>query len=239
MTTPEALVDELASKRKKTDTSRPLGITEKKEIAKIIDADFALLTGDIKQYAAELTRQRTQEVETEFADRAAETDVYRLRWEEMRTRWRAEYDTFRAACREDNLIIKSEDRYGSNRDILSTSPIAFEIRGRAEALSEIKNEVDHVIKRAMHALEKKRMEAQRNLLMHGGLPQAAQDLLGAMPDPREVLLAAMDNQPRLLALTQQQQRGHVVVGDGEVIEGLVIHDAEDMADRGGRVIEVP
>lgn len=230
--TPETLAEELARRVDDKAKTRVLGITEKKQLAKLIDSDYDLLKADVVQYGAELTRQRTIEVNAQYADKEMLTEPFRMEWNTLRERWRTEYVAFLERCRAEGLTAKAAGGgYGS--ELFSAKAAVFEIPGREHAIKEVANEVKHTLDRARHALEKKRMESQRNLLTHGGLPPEARELLAAMPDPREVLLAAMQQAPGLLALTQAARapQVHIINEDNDVVEGLVIHEEQNFGDR--------
>jgi hypothetical protein len=208
--------------------TKALGITEKKQIEKLINADYDLLIKDLTQYKVELVRQRTVEVNTQFAELDGIAAGLHEEWVAMKERFQTEFGEWKQRCLQAGITVgESRRSYGSG--LLDMPRPDYKITGKERALREIEDDVNIVISRAKHALDKKRSEAIRALIMHGGIPEEARALIGSLPDPKETILEAMQQTPRLLALTQGRQAPVVQQEQqpGEDIIGLVVHDQTD------------
>jgi hypothetical protein len=220
----------------KEKAQKSMGPMEKRALEKLVNADYEVLAREMTQYAAELTRARHREIEAEFANRGEDVAQFNAEWDALRHRWQDEFREFQSRVRDAGLTIRpNRDGYG-NRELFSTTSAVFDIPGKSTALDNIKRDVDLQMARAKTALERKRVETNRAILI-AGLAEEATALLTKMPDPRELVVQALqESQNPRLALTLGIAPPAVPEAaqdqDGEVIEGLVLHDAENMADRG-------
>lgn len=213
-----------------------MGITEKRQLEKLVVQDYDVLGKEMDQYTAELIRTRQQEINEEFANRQGDIEDLTREWDELRARWQAEYRDFCTRVRERGLGIGA-DRYNGGRDLLSTGHASFTVPGKQQALDDVERDVKIQMRRAKTALERKKVETIRQILV-AGLAEEATKLLTSMPDPRELVVQAMrDSQNPRLALTlgipaaAPEAAPAPAQGDGEIVEGLVVNDAENMADR--------
>lgn len=228
---PEKIAEEAAAKApSRAPKAKVLGITEKKQIEKYINSDYDLLIADLNQYKTELVRAKTLEVNEQYANMEDTARQFQEEWARMRQRFADEVAEFRGRVREAGMNASTR---GFGRDsMVTTSAVDFEITGKNEALKQVESEVRYVIERARHALERKRGETLRALIMSGGVPDEAKQLVASLPTAQEVLLAAMQERPGsmrlLLGAAMQEQQGQVVIQqDGDTVEGLVIHDETD------------
>lgn len=228
--TPEQVAEEAAAKAPdRTVKQKALTVTEKKQIEKLINADFDLLIQDLAQYKREIIRAKTLEVNAKYADREEGINVLTEEWRLLRERMNAMVHDFRESIRERGYTISTR---GFGRDMYSANPVTFDINGKDQELRQIEEEAGHIIARAKHALERKRSDAIRNLLMSGGVPEEARQIMGNMPTAQDTILEALNQNPgqslRLLGAAVQQQQAQVrVQQDGDTIEGLVVHDETD------------
>jgi molecular chaperone GrpE (heat shock protein) len=227
-TDPEKIAENAASKAPDRTRTKPLGITEKKQIEKYINSDYDLLIADLKQYRTELVRARTMEINEQFAAVEGQANAVMEAWVEVRDQCREAFRAWQDNATQQGFTIK-RDRFNN---LLEMNRPAITIEGKERALREVEQEVDYVISRAKHALERKRGETLRALIMSGGVPEEAKALVEGLPSAQDVLLAAMQERPGatrlLLGAAMQQQQGQVIVQqDEDTVEGLVIHDATD------------
>lgn len=230
-TDPEKIAEAAASKAPDRTRTKPLGITEKKQIEKYINSDYDLLIADLKQYKTELVRARTMEINEQFAQAEAQTTATMDAWATMRDQCLTAFRAWKEEAENQGFTVK-RDRYGSSNSLIDINRPVLSIEGKERALREVEQEVDYVISRAKHALERKRGETLRALIMSGGVPEEAKALVQGLPSAQDVLLQAMQERPGatrlLLGAAMQQQQGNVVVQqDGDTVEGLVIHDVTD------------
>lgn len=205
-----------AKKEDKPQKQRHLTVTEKRDLAKLIDNDFEALRGEMQVFANELKRNRLTEIEGQVRGREEEARAALAEWRAVRAQCYELVDQFRRRWQDQGFRVGAEsNRYGDRNQMISmVDNVAVTVPEKDEALNNVANDVDHQYHKARTELERQRLQLQRDLLLTGLVSEEAQRLMAKMPDPRVMLLGAIRaaNNPRLAAIeavAAQQVGGEV------------------------------
>lgn len=218
------VTEKAPAKRERTDPrKRPLGVTERRQLEKLIDNDFQALKNQMKVFANDLKRQRKEEIEAEYRGQEAIIAEAQHAWHELRRELRQRVDEFILRYTTQGFRVQS-GRYGDQRLVNFADTFELVIAQKETRLNEVGNDVEHQYMKAHNELERQRLAIQRELLLTGLVSDQAEQILKKMPDPRQVLLDAVraSNNPRLAAI-----EAAVVQEIGERQEERPVHHAHD------------
>lgn len=189
---------EKTSGKKAEQKTRPMGVQEKRDLAKLIDNDFQALRNEMEVFAGELERNRLQEIEAQYAEREEQAREAMAEWREIRQRCYDMVDEFKNRWQDRGFRMTSQspDRlrrgYGEEvRMIAMADHIYALVPEKETALNNVQNDVRHQMQKAKTDLERSRITLQRQLLLTGLISEEAQKLLAQMPDPRGLLINAI------------------------------------------------
>lgn len=199
---------------KKEPAPKPMNSIERKALKEIIDGDFTVLRSEVKVYAGELTAAQQRRIEAEYVEADALCTQAEIEWNQLRRELTDRADRFFQEKRQLGLGVSIANNYRSTSDAFSASPVTFTPRAKTSAISSIKNDVDHQVMKALNELDRQRLAMQREVLLTGLVTGGAKDLLDKMPDSRQVLFDALQENPRLAAIqavaTQQVEGRHAI-----------------------------
>lgn len=171
---------------------KPMGATQRRDLAKLIDNDFDSIKGDIGVFVNELKMNRLRQIEEEFAGQEERARQVQREWHEFAAGLRRQADDWLTQKRAEGFIISGEGSYGRDQPVV-TNNIKVSVPAKDRAIKDVDNLVSHQKMTAMQALERKRIQMQRDLLLEGLVSSRAKELLAGMPDPREMISDILAN----------------------------------------------
>lgn len=176
----EAMVGSAKAGERLTD--KPLSVSERRVLERLVDNDFATLRAEMQQFANDEKANRLAAVDAEWAERVNEAKRYEERVSRTIREAQAQLAGLvtEAGGKGIDLTIPEIERYGSTKAA---------VRGLADERSRVAGEVDRDLQRAMLTLKRQRLTAQRTILMNGVTPEAA-GLLDGIPTAQALMVEA-------------------------------------------------
>jgi len=195
---------------------KPMGATQRRDLAKLIDNDFESLKGELGVFANQLKIQRERQIEEEYEEQERQARQVEAEWNAFGADLRRQADEWMRRKREEGYQIGYGGRYGDEQAIKIGS-IKVTVPAKERALKDVDNIVNHQKMTALQALERQRLQLQRDVLLDGLISTKARELLDKMPNPRELLAQVMQGAQEaglIPARRVQQIEGGVQVRHG-------------------------
>lgn len=178
----------------------PLNAKERSSLQALVDNDFAVLRAEIDQFAADMTRQRIEEIEQEYADKETLIAEYVGKVRDIAASMQAAL----GKVKDDHsarLVKLSEEakKQGIEVGIVENDPTritnghlpAVNVMGKKEAIEAAKAEIEGDKNRARNTLERNRLQNVRRILMLG-VSQRGLEVIEEMPDARSLMLKSAE-----------------------------------------------
>lgn len=225
----EPATEKAVAKTEKTPPPKPMGVQQRRDLAKLIDAEIDSLKGELNVFANELKLRRHQEIEEQFRAQEAEARAIEAEWMAYAEGLRQQGEAWLRERRERGFTV-SNSRYGGSP--ISINQISVTVPAKDRALTEVDNIVAHQKMTAVQGLERQRLALQKDVLLDGLVSDKAKEFLGRMPDPRTLLAQVMDGAREaglrpLRAANVQQIEGGVQVRHAHDEQALHIGEVLD------------
>lgn len=162
-----------------SEVVRPLTATASRALAKLIDNDFENLVNEIIQHAEELEGQAEVKVKAEWEEKSRQAKKFKQAGLAAVGKYRQERERVLSQAREAGFEVSfPEFRY-------SADDVEVTVRGLDVAVRAARQKVQVERRRVLSAVERKRLEAQRKVLL-ATVTDEAEALLAALPSAREV-----------------------------------------------------
>lgn len=170
-------------------TEKPMGVQQRRDLAKLIDNDFESLFGELDVFANELRLRRHRQIEEEYREREEQARQVVAEWGAFTAGLRGQCDEWLARKRAEGFAAGG-GRYGGAP--YNFNSIEVSVPEKERALKEVDNLVAHQKMTARQSLERQRLAMQRDILLDGLGSGKARELLDKMPNPRELLAQVME-----------------------------------------------
>ena len=164
------------------DLIKPLTTSEANALTQVINNDFAALASDMKAMAADTKRDRVAEVTREWDRKKDQSGDYAVKARALVEKWQQDRARLIDKALADGVELKMPDlRYAG--DVQTT------LVGRAQAIQDVQTEVTNDLNRALLALERQKLAAQRTVVLARVTPEA-QRVLDQVPDAKTLMVQA-------------------------------------------------
>lgn len=174
---------------------KPLNATQRKSLQTLIDNDFAVLTGQMRQFAADMQKEKQDEVNADYTEREQKATEYTVSLRVLRNK-QADVQTALTRKHLDELHefdANLDDGFSRDGSTLSGTVYA---KGKKEAIKVANTDVVRDLNKALTEAERQRLSAQRTVLLASVTPQAL-DLLDTIPSARDLMLRAAADQSQV------------------------------------------
>lgn len=180
---------------KPLDLDTPLKAGEAKALSEVIDNDFNALRQDMRALADDEKRSRVEAVTKEWDAKGDKSDQWRRDALKLVSNFSSERDHMIAAAKADGIALTIP----SVRE--SYSNVQTELVGKQEAIKKVKQDVDNDLNRALIALERQRLSAQRTVILARITPEA-QTVLDTIPKAKTLMVEAAQERAAQDSITQ-------------------------------------
>lgn len=198
-TTDEQLAAVSKARNNERVSDKPLSVAERKVLKELVDNDFNALKSETQQFAADTFEAKKAEVELDWAD--AKEKIPAL-VEEMIALKRAQKDEMAALEAkheaERGKVRQKADRHGIVLKEGYGGDVQGEVQGLKDAIARAKAEHDAMLQRALMTIDRQRLTAQRQVLISGVTPEAA-EILDTIPDAQTLMVEAQKQQAAITA----------------------------------------
>ncbi len=164
----------LAKLREGQPPGKVLSASERKNLQELVDNDFGSLKAQTKRFATEAEAAETAAIVAEWESKLSRVDVWVDRYRALQAKQREEHQ---------KLVAQAIAAGVSLNNGVGT------VRGRDEALAEVRARYSSQLASAQAQIEAQRLGAQRTILM-AGVSAEGLTLLATIPTAQEAMLAA-------------------------------------------------
>jgi len=173
----DATPEELAA----LELGKPLNASQRKSLKDIVENDFLALKAEIVQFAGDIAKTRRDDIDKDFAKKGADQQAFEKKGRDLLMKYRNERDKLILDARAKGVELSLPQlKYGE---------VEAKMPGRLQAIAAAEADVEADKRRALNALERARLTAQRKVLMTG-VTEESLKILDTIPSAKTLMLEA-------------------------------------------------